>query len=105
MKTIAPGLVGPLISIDEFRTTYFGKSKPSRADVKRWIDSGTDDGVRLSGVVIEATYYVDSARVDDFFNALQRRVSYEPTPKSTGAASRSARAVERLRVVHGVGRK
>lgn len=106
MKTPTPGLVGPLISVDEFRRAYFGEARrPTRATVKRWVDSGTSEGVRLPGVIIENTYYIDSARVDDFFAVLQGRSRSAQPTKATGAASRAALAVEKLRVIHGVGRK
>lgn len=60
------------ITVDEFRRRYFFvDNRPTRASVRRWIESGTAEGRVLPAYLIDGKYYIQIAAAETFIAALK----------------------------------
>ena len=60
------------ITVDEFRRRYFFvDNRPTRASVRRWIESGTAEGRILPAYLIDGKYYIQIAAAETFIAALK----------------------------------
>ena len=60
------------ITVDEFRRRYFFvDNRPTRASVRRWIESGTAEGRILPAYLIDGKYYIQIAAAETFIAALR----------------------------------
>lgn len=63
---------GQRITVDEFRRRFFFvDNRPTRASVKRWIETGTSEGKILQGYLIDGKYYTTIGAAENFINALR----------------------------------
>ena len=72
------------ITINEFRRLYFKEgSRPTRAQVERWIRYGTQEGRVLRGYFFDGRYYIQAKDAEAFIRGGQ--VKPEETPEERRA--------------------
>ena len=78
------------MTLNDFRRRYFsGKSRPSKADVERWIECGDESGNRLRARFIDGKYYIKEY---DALTFLQPDMARRPrTAASRRLAAQQAR--------------
>lgn len=77
------------ITINEFRRLYFKEgSRPTRAQVERWIRYGTQEGRVLRGYFFDGRYYIQAKDAEAFIRGGQ--VKPEETPEARKARERRA---------------
>lgn len=88
------------ITVDEFRRRYFFQdNRPTRASVKRWIETGTAEGEILQGYLIDGKYYLTITAAERFIDALRVRARTAPTTPKAAAQLREKRTAQALREI------
>lgn len=88
------------ITVDEFRRRYFFvDNRPTRASVKRWIESGTAEGKILQGYLIDGKYYITITAAERFIDELRVRVRTAMTTPKAAAQIRERRTAQALREI------
>lgn len=92
---------GQRITVDEFRRRFFFvDNRPTRASVKRWIETGTSEGKILQGYLIDGKYYTTIGAAENFINAL--RVTAR-APMTTPTSIKQIREKRTAQELHKIG--